>query len=79
MASDESEDIPDNELSEQEVSDAGEFQEVNYESDAPSEDMYVEEVGVENKNPNSSATTDRVTSPYMTKYERARILGTRAL
>ncbi|KAI1730800.1 RNA polymerase rpb6 domain-containing protein [Ditylenchus destructor] len=26
-----------------------------------------------------TATTDRVTTPFMTKYERARILGTRAL
>lgn len=27
----------------------------------------------------STSTKDRITSPYMTKYERARILGTRAL
>ncbi|VDM42052.1 unnamed protein product [Toxocara canis] len=26
-----------------------------------------------------TASTDRVTTPFMTKYERARILGTRAL
>lgn len=28
---------------------------------------------------NGPASTERVTTPYMTKYERARILGTRAL
>ncbi|VDP54512.1 unnamed protein product [Heligmosomoides polygyrus] len=27
----------------------------------------------------STASTDRVTTPFMTKYERARVLGTRAL
>lgn len=28
---------------------------------------------------NSAERTERITTPYLTKYERARILGTRAL
>jgi hypothetical protein len=32
-----------------------------------------------NENANPSERSERITTPYLTKYERARILGTRAL
>ncbi len=38
-----------------------------------------EEEGEENARTTAKKNTDRITTPFMTKYERARILGTRAL
>lgn len=36
-------------------------------------------VGTMTTETNSAERTERITTPYMTKYEKARILGTRAL
>jgi DNA-directed RNA polymerase I, II, and III subunit RPABC2 len=43
-----------------------------------SDHSYIEEVGLEHKVGGSKKAIVRVTAPYMTKYERTRILGTRA-
>ncbi|GAA5841544.1 hypothetical protein JCM5353_006612 [Sporobolomyces roseus] len=42
-------------------------------------DQVVESGGQSNGQTPKTANKERVTTPYMTKYERARILGTRAL
>ncbi|PWN44438.1 RNA polymerase Rpb6 [Ceraceosorus guamensis] len=59
------------------------YDEVDDQYEEPAEG-YAEDAIVESGDPDGAqlggtANTERITTPYMTKYERARILGTRAL
>ncbi|CAK9294637.1 unnamed protein product [Gordionus sp. m RMFG-2023] len=63
------------------IQDFDEFEEENDEDEKPNEDYEQidvaplnEDITIERKDP-----SQRITTPFMTKYERARILGTRAL
>ncbi|KAJ1718620.1 DNA-directed RNA polymerases I, II, and III subunit RPABC2 [Coemansia biformis] len=58
-----------------------------YEHEAPEEDVEMDvahhedavEIFLPESNAEPTPSGERITTPYMTKYERARILGTRAL
>ncbi|OMH84013.1 DNA-directed RNA polymerases I, II, and III subunit RPABC2 [Zancudomyces culisetae] len=57
-----------------------EIDEHEYDLDNPEEQEFnTQIVDSELQNDDPKASKERVTTPYMTKYERARILGTRAL
>jgi len=63
------------------------LQDVDYADDDQMEDIELDEQGEEDgeriqlieSSEKTVPSTDRVTTPFMTKYERARVLGTRAL
>lgn len=55
------------------------YDEQQGESVAILDDVMAGGVGTVPTEINSAERTERITTPYMTKYEKARILGTRAL
>lgn len=67
------------ELSAEEYEQPEEIDQIEDDQRSDASEQEIIEADADNKLEDSSAAADRVTSPYMTKYERARILGTRAL